>query len=78
MACLVLRDVANGQEISREPMAPQRRYDLYRLMAEHECFCFAGKRWHIHSVAWRIPEEECVLGLVFEDWETPPFQADDC
>ena len=73
MAKLLLTD-QDGHELGRREMAPEERYDLYARCREHELLSYEGKRYTIHSVAWRVPEETCVVAVSFTSYEP----SDDC
>ena len=72
MSELILIDRTTKQEIGRRPMAPQERYSLYSDCASHALLAFSGKRYTLYSVAWRIPEENCVATVMFDSHECLP------
>lgn len=75
MAELILRD-AEGHEVGRRPMEPQERYVYYQAWSQHDLVPFDGKRYKLHSVAWRKPSEDCIL-LVSFDSDEPVMYCDD-
>ena len=60
MSQLILVDQDSTTEIGRRDMHPDERLQIYHDCAEHEPLCFQGKCYAMHTVAWRIPEYDCV------------------
>jgi hypothetical protein len=66
----------DGVEIGRRPMEPNERYALYAAYNEGELFSFAGSKYRLHSVAWRKPEQDCIVLVSFDSYE-PVEYCDD-
>lgn len=66
---LILIDYTSKQEIGRRAMAPAERYGFYAVCANHELLTHDSKCYRVHTVAWRIPEEDCCLAVTFDSWE---------
>lgn len=73
MAELILIDL-DGHEVGRRPVEASERLFFYRAWDTHDQISFDGKRYVIHTVAWRVPEQDLVLGVRFEGWA--PFCDD--
>jgi hypothetical protein len=67
---LIVIERATGQEIGRRSMAPHERYTYYEDCRDHDLLTYEGKYYVLDSVAWRIPEEDLVLGVTFHSHET--------
>lgn len=65
MAQLIVIDRASKQEVGRRAMAPQERYQLYRDCSEHTLLTFNAKRYAVHTVAWQVPAEHCVVSVTY-------------
>jgi hypothetical protein len=59
MAQLILC-TAEGLELVRRPMEPSERYALYRLFSASDYLEHAGRCYRLLSVAWKLPEEDCI------------------
>jgi hypothetical protein len=68
---LILIDKASGLEVGRRDMDPQERYVLgnalqYALLhREHVLFTHESKQYTMHTLAWRLPEEDCVVSVTY-------------
>lgn len=65
---LTVRDT-EGHDLLTRPMEPGERYVYYRAYSEGELISFDGKRYRLHSVAWRHPQQDCMLLVSFDSWE---------
>lgn len=63
MSQLILIDRDTKQEIGRRPMDPAERYVLYASCAEYELLSHEANEYTMHTVAWRLPEENCVVSV---------------
>lgn len=67
MAQLILRDRA-GHDVAQRYMEPQERYDFYTLWNQGELLVYDHKRYVVHSLAWRRPEQELVICATFDSY----------
>ena len=65
MAELILIDRDTKQEVGRKPMDASGRYWFYTDCANHERVLFDGKYYTMHSVAWKIPEQELIATVTY-------------
>jgi hypothetical protein len=75
MSQLILRD-ADGVNVGCRVMEAHERLFFYRAWDTHDLISFEGKRYLIKTVAWRMPEEDLVLSVIFDSWEPPPYCDD--
>jgi hypothetical protein len=73
MAHQLILTNTEGIELGRRAMEPQERYHLYQLYNDGALFSHEGKRYTLHSVAWRIPDHDCVLLVSFDSYEPVPY-----
>jgi hypothetical protein len=65
MSQLILIDKESGLEVGRRDMAPQERYQLYHDCSEHERLTYDAKEYTLHTVAWQVPDENCVVSVTY-------------
>jgi hypothetical protein len=62
---LIIIEKTTGHELGRSEMHPSERYRYYDDYRDQGLLVFNAKQYTIHSVAWRIPEQDLVLGVSF-------------
>ena len=67
MALLIVRN-GDGVELGRREMHPIERFALYRACSTRELFRWGHGQFVVNTVAWRLPEEHCLLGVTFDSW----------
>lgn len=60
---LILIDKQSGLEVGRRPMDPAERFVLYDACAEHELLSHDVKEYVMHTVAWRLPDLNCIVSV---------------
>ena len=66
---LIVHDT-DGHEVLTRPLASsEERYTFCAMQMAGEPFVFAGRRYKMHSVAWRKQEQDCVLCVSFHSWD---------
>jgi hypothetical protein len=74
MSMLILIDRESQQEIGRRVMDAHERYAYYQ--AQGEQIKFQGGCYRLLSVAWRLPDENCVLCVTGEPCPEEPYCED--
>lgn len=65
MGQLILYD-ADGVPLGSRPMASDERLFYYKALDQHDLIEHAGQRYHLVTVAWRVPEEDLRCLVVCE------------
>jgi hypothetical protein len=64
MSQLILINKESGFEIGRRAMHADERYTYYK--AQGEQIVFQGCCYRLLTVAWRLPDEDCVCSVASE------------
>jgi hypothetical protein len=70
MPQLILIDKDSQQEVGRREMHASERYDIYAAWDTGDLLSFQAKQYTLHTVAWRVPENNCVVQVTFHSWVT--------
>lgn len=76
MALMILRTL-DGHEIGRHEMRPEERYAVYQTYSAGDLFAWGQGRYRLHTVAWRVPQEELVVSVTFDSWVPVEISVDD-